>query len=109
MPQGLPVTGHCVPSVEQLRVQPFVPRHFPQTARAGNRRFRLLSALRAHTKTPYRTHLYRKTLRVLKRPGRPGPPLPQPEVVCATVTVGLNLSHASWNDAGFFLSIVKEE
>ena len=39
----------------------------------------------------------------------PQMPLPQPEVVCATVTVGLNLSHASWNDAGFFLSIVKEE
>ena len=43
------------------------------TARAGNRRFGPLSALRAHTKTPYKTDLHRKTLRnakALKRPGR---------------------------------------
>ena len=32
------------------------------TARAGNRRFWLLSALRAHTKTPYKNYLHRKTL-----------------------------------------------
>jgi hypothetical protein len=42
----------------------------PISARAGNRRFWLLSALRAHTKPPYRTGLHRKTLRVLNRPGR---------------------------------------
>jgi hypothetical protein len=41
-------------------------------ARAGNRRFWRLSALRAHTKAPYKTDLNRKTLRALKRPGRPG-------------------------------------
>jgi hypothetical protein len=41
-------------------------------ARAGNRRFWCLSALRAHTKAPYKTDLHRKTLRELKRPGGPG-------------------------------------
>ena len=39
------------------------------SARAGNRRFRLLSALRAHTKAPYKTDLPRKTLMVGNRPG----------------------------------------
>jgi hypothetical protein len=39
------------------------------TARAGNRRFWLLSALRAHTKAPYKTDLHRKTLMALNRPG----------------------------------------
>jgi hypothetical protein len=37
-------------------------------ARAGNRRFELLSALRAHTKVPYNPDLHRKTLRALNRP-----------------------------------------
>ena len=36
------------------------------TARAGNRRFRLLSAPRAHTKAPCKTDLHRKTLRNAK-------------------------------------------
>jgi hypothetical protein len=35
-----------------------------------NRRFRRLSALRAHTKAPYKTDLHRKTLMALNRPGR---------------------------------------
>ena len=35
---------------------------------AGNRRFRPLSALRAHTKAPYKTNLHRKTLMALNRP-----------------------------------------
>ena len=39
------------------------------SARAGNRRFRPLSALRAHTKAPYKTDLHRKTLMALNRPG----------------------------------------
>jgi hypothetical protein len=39
------------------------------TARAGNRRFWSLSALRAHTKAPYKTDLYRKTLGLLNRYG----------------------------------------
>jgi hypothetical protein len=39
------------------------------TARAGNRRFGRLSALRAHTKTPYKTDLHRNTLMELNRPG----------------------------------------
>ena len=43
------------------------------TARAGNRRFLCLSAPRAHTKAPYKTDLYRETLRALNRPGGPGP------------------------------------
>jgi hypothetical protein len=38
------------------------------TARAGNRRFWLLSAPRAHTKAPSKTDLHRKTLRVRNRP-----------------------------------------
>jgi len=39
------------------------------TARAGNRRFWLLSTLRAHTKAPYKTDLHRKTLMALNGPG----------------------------------------
>ena len=35
---------------------------FATTARAGNRRFSPLSALRAHTKAPYKTYLHSKTL-----------------------------------------------
>jgi hypothetical protein len=37
-------------------------------ARAGNRRFWLLSTLRAHTKVPYKIDLHRKTLIALNRP-----------------------------------------
>ena len=36
------------------------------TARAENRRFWRLSALRAHTKAPYKMHFHRKTLRNAK-------------------------------------------
>jgi hypothetical protein len=36
------------------------------TARAENRRFGRLSALRAHTKTPYKIDFHRKTLRNAK-------------------------------------------
>jgi hypothetical protein len=43
---------------------------FDSTARAGNRRFRLLSALRAHTKAPHQTDLHRKARRALNRPRR---------------------------------------
>jgi hypothetical protein len=43
-----------------------------RTARAGNRCFWYLSALRAHTKAPYDMDLYSKTLRALSRPRRPG-------------------------------------
>jgi hypothetical protein len=41
------------------------------TARAGNRRFwclTIMTALRAHTKAPYKTDLHRKTRRALNRP-----------------------------------------
>jgi hypothetical protein len=41
-----------------------------QTARARNRRFGLLSALRAHTKPPHKTDSLWKALRVPKRRGR---------------------------------------
>jgi hypothetical protein len=34
---------------------------------AGNHRFRLLSALRAHTKAPYEVDFHRETRRVLNR------------------------------------------
>jgi hypothetical protein len=43
---------------------------FMYSARAGHRRFWPLSALRAHTKAPYKTDLIWKTLRPLERPGR---------------------------------------
>jgi hypothetical protein len=39
------------------------------TARAGNRRLRLLSAPRTHTKAPYKTDLHRKTQMALNCPG----------------------------------------
>ena len=42
--------------------------HVGNTARARNRQFRVLSALRAHTKSPYRTDLHRETLMALNRP-----------------------------------------
>ena len=40
------------------------------TARAGNRRFWMLSALRTHTKAPYKTDSLWRTLMTLKCPGR---------------------------------------
>jgi hypothetical protein len=40
------------------------------TARAGNRRFVRLSALRAHTKPPCKNDLLWRTLRALNRPRR---------------------------------------
>ena len=43
------------------------------TARAGNHRFWLLSALHAHTKVQYENCLLRKTLRPRNRPARAGP------------------------------------
>jgi hypothetical protein len=56
-----------------------VPRRLRQTlphayrfglpARAGNRRFWRLSALRTHTKVQYKTDLHRETLRALDRVG----------------------------------------
>jgi hypothetical protein len=51
---------------------PASPSDWPlsSSARAGNRRFWLLSALRAHTKAPYKTDLLGKTLRAFSRPGR---------------------------------------
>ena len=55
-----------------------------QTARAGNRRFGLVSALRAHTKAPYRTDLLREMLRALKRPARGGP-VQRPTAMSGTI------------------------
>ena len=45
----------------------FAPTCLP-SARTGNRRVWLFSALRAHTKAPYRTDLLWETLRALTRP-----------------------------------------
>ena len=39
------------------------------TARAGNRRFRLLSSLRAHTKAPCKMDFHTKTRSAIHRPG----------------------------------------
>jgi hypothetical protein len=44
------------------------PRLIFVSARAGNRRFRLLSALRDHTQAPYKLDFHRLTLRALIRP-----------------------------------------
>jgi hypothetical protein len=44
------------------------PKRSACTARAGNRRFRCLHALRAHTKGPYEMDFRRQTLRALNRP-----------------------------------------
>jgi hypothetical protein len=52
-----------------------------QTARAGNRRFGLVSALHAHTKAPYKTDLLWE-MRALKRPGGPGH---RPTVMTGTI------------------------
>jgi hypothetical protein len=52
--------------------------HLP--ARAGNRRFGRLSALRAHTKAPYKTDLHRKTLMALNRLDRDGADSPADRV-----------------------------
>jgi hypothetical protein len=41
---------------------------FGPSDRAGNRRFGPLSALRAHTKAPYKIDYHRKTLMALNRP-----------------------------------------
>ena len=41
---------------------------FSATARAGNRHFRLLSALRAHTKAPYKMDSHTKTRMARKSP-----------------------------------------
>ena len=48
----------------------YSPRRRWRTARAENRRFGLLSGLRAHTKTPGKNGLIWETLRALNRPGR---------------------------------------
>ena len=50
---------NCAPvSKSSLGPRPFMPAAPPCTARAGNRRFWMLSALRAHTKAPYKTDLH---------------------------------------------------
>jgi hypothetical protein len=79
--QDLPVEGHACDAVtgDLLEALDALP------GGAGNRRFVLLSALRAHTKPPYKLDLLVKTLRVLNRPGRartvaqrkPAYPVPQ--------------------------------
>ena len=45
------------------------PEQLAASARAGNRRFCLLNALRAHEKAPHKSDLLWETLRALNRPG----------------------------------------
>ena len=47
----------------------FRSRAVLSSARAGNHRFQPLSALRAHTKTPYKNDLLCETLRALNKEG----------------------------------------
>ena len=63
--------GHPRRAHSLLPVQPVV------LFTCGGRVLFTLSALRAHTKSPYKTNVHRKTLRALKRPGGSGQgPLP---------------------------------
>jgi hypothetical protein len=55
-------------SIRPFCAAPFSAADIFPSARAGNRRFRLLSALCAYTKAPYKMDSYRKTLRALNRP-----------------------------------------
>jgi hypothetical protein len=57
------------------------PSRITAPARAGNRHFWRLSALRTYTKAPCKTDLHRKTLRALNRPGGPGQELDVDEAV----------------------------
>ena len=59
----LQLTGDDVRVARGARPRPDLPR-------AGNRHLWLLSALRAHTKAPWKTDLLWETLRVLNRPER---------------------------------------
>jgi hypothetical protein len=76
------------------------------SARAGNRRFCGLSALRAHAKAPYKTDLHRKTRRALNRPW----PLGGPDRLMLTVaarmwwTSGAAGAACSNIDARFFIA-----
>ena len=92
--ESLPRTrreGHCNVCKVTFRARPLAHEKFPAIgehagtdhelatadfqqavrvpARAGNRRFCCLSALRAHTKTPYKMDFHRETLMALNRPG----------------------------------------
>jgi hypothetical protein len=74
--------GGCGPARSRGRREgracPAQPPAPAATARAGNRRFGLLSTLPSHTKAPYKKDLLWKTLRALNRPGRTGGPGPPP-------------------------------
>jgi hypothetical protein len=63
------------------------------TARAGNRRFGLLSALRPHTKAPYKMDFHRETLRLRYRPARPGPELKTWKSISQESTAPQSASH----------------
>jgi hypothetical protein len=77
-------------------------------ARAGTRRFWLLSTPRAHTKTPYKTGLLWETLGALKRPRGPGPRMQLVRALLAGVAVRVAPAHAAlgalgqqgWGQAG---------
>ena len=62
--------GGCMVVLKVNLASPSPSGRARSPARAGNRRFWLLSTLRAHTKVPYKIDLHRKTLIALNRPGR---------------------------------------
>jgi hypothetical protein len=64
--------GHLVVERDQ-RGLPHALEDRAVPARAGNRRFWWLSALRAQTKAPYKMDFHRETLRAHNRPLRVGP------------------------------------
>ena len=61
--QSAYVTLGCVSGPSQVTLAGL---SIAPTARAGNRRFGRLSALRAHTKAPYKMNFHRKTPRNAK-------------------------------------------
>jgi hypothetical protein len=65
--RGTAARSHGRGAARPVRWRRGAPRG-SSAARAGNRRSRLLSALRTHTKVPYKIDLHRKTLRALNRP-----------------------------------------
>ena len=61
------LTSHASETMSEVGTP--ISRWMRFTARAGNRRFRRLSALRAHTKkVPCKMDFHRETLRALNRP-----------------------------------------
>jgi hypothetical protein len=64
------VTNMGRPLLDSAFIAAFQPCAHPLTARAANRRFGLLRALRTHTKAPYKPDLLWETLRALNSPAK---------------------------------------